>query len=46
MFLEDLENDIGGHCIPIKDDISGTGTRIAANKIRTIVVNVINTSAL
>lgn len=46
LFLEDLENDIGGHCIPIKDHISGTGTRTAPNKIRTIVVNIINISAL
>ena len=45
LFLENLENDTGEHCILIKDHTSGTGTRIAAEKVRTFVINVINMGA-
>lgn len=45
LFLENLENDTGEHCILIKDHTSGSGTRIAGEKIRTSVINIINMGA-
>lgn len=40
-WVEDRELDEGGICFKVKNDSSGTGTRVAAEKFKNIIINTI-----